>query len=259
MTTDALDTTMDDPRNRPVRFSALKNIARSPAHYLESLRHHYDSAALRRGRLVDMITFGETPLVFDGTRRGKEWQAFVADHPDQDIYTQSEYDDAEPIAASLRRPEHAHALDLLSRGAIKERFSWRWLDRDCRGEPDVAGDVLVDLKTTRNADPQRFSSDALRYAYHAQLAWYRNGLVCAGRPAPTDCYIVAVETKPPYPVVVLRLTPHVLDLGERLCRLWMEQLLECERSGHWPGYAQGVIDLDAPEELDLDYGDEEAA
>lgn len=248
-----------EPR-RPVRFSVLRSIARSPAHYRHALTASYDSKALRRGRLVDLLTFGGDPCVYDGTRRGKAWEAFATEHEDEDIFTASELEEATPIADSLHRPEHTEALALLVSGKIKERFKWKWLGRECSGEPDVApletGAPLVDLKTCRSAAPERFTGDALRYAYHAQLAWYRNGLRCAGRPEPRECYIVACESTAPYPVTVFRLTPRALDMGERLCRLWMETLLSCEATNDWPGYVQSAVDLDVAEETELTYGDE---
>ena len=39
---------------------------------------------------------------------------------------------------------------------------------------------------------------------------------------------------------------------------WMETLRQCEESGHWPGYAQSVVDWDVPgDEDELIFGDED--
>ena len=249
-----------DPRSVPVRFSHLKQMARSPAHYRYALEHSRpDSAALRLGRLVDLLMFEQAaPLVFDGSRRGKAWDAFKAEHDGADIFTASELEDAEPIAASFNRPEHARALSLLRSGERQKRITWNWLGRDCAGTPDVCGQYLIDLKTTRSAQPDAFRRDALRYAYHAQLAWYRNGMLLSGLQPPAQCYIVAVETSAPYPITVHRLTERAIDMGERLCRVWMEQLLVCEESGHWPGYCESELDFDIDTELELTFGEEAA-
>lgn len=245
----------------PVRFSCLKNMSRSPAHYIESLRGRADSLSMRIGRIVHMTVFGQTPIVFPGTRRGKEWDAFAETHAEEDIFTTSEYDAALPIISSLLdNPEHWHAKELLTRGVAEKRIDWKWLGRACRGTPDVAGEFLVELKTTRNAQPEWFAREALFRSYHAQLAWYRQGLVLSGAQPPGLVYIVAVETSPPYPVVVRILTERAMQQGERLCRLWMERLLACESSGSWPGYVQSAVELDVPDELELTgFEDEEAA
>lgn len=242
----------------PVRFSQLKHIARSPAHYRAALGASFDSTALRTGRLVDVgVLGGPEPIVYDGTRRGKAWEQFRADHDGAEIVTASELEAAIPIIEAVRA--HDAAMRLLTSGAVKKRIHWDWLGRACSGEPDVAGKVLVDLKTTRDAEPGRFTKQALWYSYHAQLAFYRLGMVCSGAEPPAQAFIVAVETAPPYPVTVLQLTERAIEQGERLCRVWMERLLACEESNQWPGYVQTVVDLDVPEDLELTFGDEEAA
>jgi len=37
----------------------------------------------------------------------------------------------------------------------------------------------------------------------------------------------------------------------------MERLLACEAANEWPGYAQSIVDFDVPDELELDFGDDE--
>ena len=109
---------------------------------------------------------------------------------------------------------------------------------------------MVELKTARTANPDWFRRDALRMAYHAQLAWYADGLRAARLADVHHAFVVAVESAPPFPVVVFELTPEALEHGRKLCRLWLEQLLVCEQSDHWPGYAQSVVPLDV--DIDLD-------
>jgi len=242
----------------PVRFSNLRNMSRSPAHYLHGLRGRKDTASFRLGRLVDVaILGGEQPLVWEGSRRGKAWDEFEASHPGREIVTLSEQLASEPVIEALRA--HEHAMYLLTSGVAKKRLYWEWLGRSCTGEPDVAGKYLVDLKTARCAEPGRFVRQGTWYAYHAQMAWYRQGMLSSGLQPPGQVYIVAVETEPPYPVTVLSLTERAIEQGERLCRLWMERLIGCEAVGHWPAYCESAVDFDVPEELDLSFGDDDEA
>lgn len=233
-----------NPASVPVRFSRLKYMAQSPAHYLHSISYEReDSASLRAGRLVHYLILGGAYAVYDGTRRGKAWDEFQAEHEGADIFTATELERAEPIAESVLRCSDAARLLV---GEHEVQRDWSWLGRACTGRLDVmAPGWIVDLKTTVDAQPERFQRLALRYGYHAQLAWYRIG---AGDPS-RDCFLISVETKPPHPVVVHHFTEAALDQGERLCRLWIERLLSCEQSGQWPGYAQGIVDFDA---LELD-------
>lgn len=249
---------MGNETREPVRFSYLKNMAKSPAHYKAALNVPFDSASMRLGRMVDVgVLGGSEPIIWDGSRRGKAWEEFRDGHPGAEIVTASEYEAAQPIIQSVRN--HEHAMYLLTSGAVKKRIYWEWLGRACTGEPDVAGKYLVDLKTTRCSEPGRFSRQAIWFSYHAQLANYRLGLILSGAEPPTQLFIVAVETTPPYPVTVLTLTERAIEQGERLCRVWMERLLACEASDEWPGYVQTAVDLDIPDDLELTFGDEEAA
>jgi len=81
--------------------------------------------------------------------------------------------------------------------------------------------------------------------YPAQVAWYRRGARANGID-PKTLSLICVESTPPHPVVVLRLPENVLEMGDRLCTLWLERLRVCEESGQFPGYAQSPIDLELP-------------
>lgn len=242
----------------PVRFSYLKHMARSPAHYKAALTTPYDSASFRLGRMVDVAVLGgPEPVVWDGSRRGKAWEEFRDAHPGSEIVTASEMETAQPIIDSVLR--HEHAMHLLRSGTAKKRIFWDWLGRSCSGEPDVAGKYLVDLKTTRSAEPGQFTRQGLWYSYHAQLAWYRMGLLLSGAEPPSQAFIVAVETSPPFPVTVLCLTERAIEQGERLCRVWMERLLACETADRWPGYVESTVDFDVPDDVELTFGEETEA
>ncbi|HYF25325.1 MAG TPA: hypothetical protein VD931_06265, partial [Baekduia sp.] len=53
-----------------------------------------------------------------------------------------------------------------------------------------------------------------------------------------------------------RLTSRALEQGERLWRLWFERFQVCEQSGYWPAYAESVVDLDVPDDVELTFSDE---
>ncbi len=247
-----------------VHFSALKEINKSPAHYQYVSAHGRDDKPfLRSGRLLHSLVFEETNAfaVYDGIRRGKEWEAFKADHADvETIVNVAEHAEANAMAAAIRaRPDAVRLLE----GDRERYLEWTWLGRPCAGTIDVIGaDWVTELKTCRTAKPDWFQRDALRFDYHTQLAWYRNGVAQSLRVVPHRAHIVAVESSPPYPVVVWQLTDRALELGERRARLWLEQLMACEGSDSWPGYCESMIDFDVPdpdESFSINIGGEEVA
>lgn len=229
----------------PVRFSDLKRFAQSPAHYAYAAQE--SSRSIVVGTAADTLILGGQVLAYPGAvRRGKEWEAWQAQQdPEALIVTKSELADASGIARAVER--HPEAVRLLA-GVRRETLLWDNNGRACRGTPDVrTGRYITDLKTSETSDPRFFPSKVRRFAYHAQLAWYQDGCERAGLERPAECYIIAVEQKPPHVVTVYVLTDHVLDLGARLCRLWFEQLQNCEASGVFPGYSQSLVELDLPE------------
>lgn len=237
----------------PVRFSNLKHMALSPAHY----RHATDtpfvaSKAMRLGTLTHRLLLGGPIVMFDGaSRRGKAWDAFVSGHDPENVFLPSERAVADAMTSSVRRSEMAMSwLD----GAHEKRIDWTFAGRACRSTPDVANRdrrFVCDVKTARTAEPGRFVREALSRAYHAQLGFYGEAL---GLGVDDAHVIVAVESSPPYPVTVLQLTPRAVEAGRKLCRLWMERVIACEAAGEWPGYSQSIVDMDVPDELDLDFG-----
>lgn len=235
----------------PVHFSTLKFMAQSPAHYLYAATHEPpQSAAFRLGSAVDALCIGEGERVLCcSARRGtKDHVKFVESIavPDPIILTSAEYGKACDMADSIARSKQA--MELL-KGERQRYVEWRWLGRHCAGTPDVFSlDHLVELKTGRTAHPDRFMSSAKFYGYHAQLAWYRRALIESGFGTPASYWIVAVESAPPYPVTVFRMTDNALDLGERMCRAWLERLLVCEASDAWPAYTEAAVPFDIVEE-----------
>jgi hypothetical protein len=230
-------------------------MARSAAHYRQALVEMPETPAMRLGALTHkMLLSGENIAVFDGIRRGKEWNKFRDDHAAEEIYTRTELESVLPMIESVR--SNPEASTLLIGGACEQTVYWHQLGRASRGTVDVLGsDYIAELKTTRCAEPERFRRDAIFRAYHAQLAWYWDGVIASGRGTVTSAYIIAVESATPYPVTVMRLTDRAIDQGRRLCRLWLERLLVCEASNQWPAYCESVIDLDVPDDLEIIYED----
>jgi hypothetical protein len=243
----------------PVRFSRLKKMAASPAHYLAD-----DSGKTRcmeTGSAVDALVFGTKPVIcYPGkVRNGKEWEKFRDDPENASsmIVTRSELAEAEGMAESVRA--HPRAVEVL-KGQYQKEIDWKFLGRDCQSHLDVTGpgfDYVTELKSCNTSKPEMFRWKALRMQYNAQLAFYGDAVRYVSGVLPKDYFIVCVESKSPYVVTVYRLTERAMDLGRRSCRLWMERLLQCEGVNYWPGYSDAIVDLDASDD-DFGFGDESA-
>lgn len=232
-----------------LHFSALKMMAKSALHY----RTYVDSglaatAAMNRGTLVHALLLGGDFVIYEGERRGNAWKCFEEDNLDRFIATRAEYDRAARVADAVRA--HPIAAPLLV-GETERSWTATLYGRTCAGRIDVAGiGHTVDLKLARDTHPARFQRACLSMAYHAQLAWYGDARRALGE-LPGELYIIGVEPNPPYAVTVLRVTDRAALEGRKLTRLWLEQLAACEAANAWPGYAQGVVDLDVVEDDEL--------
>lgn len=241
------------PPLSPVRFSNLKHMAASPAHYADKLKRGVkETKSILLGSAVDAVTFDNKKIaVFIGpTRRGKVWDEFRQTYAGSLILNENEYAAAMGMARSLRR--NTAAMNMLD-GERQTFLSWDMAGngtlRRCNGTPDVFRvNRVVELKTGRTSNPNYFPYDARKFAYHAQLDWYRNALALLSRCSPTaTCHIVAVESSPPYPVTVFDLSERTLLEGRKLWRGWFEQLLVCEASNSFPEYTQTSVPWDVPD------------
>ncbi len=251
--------------DRPeVRYSRLKNMALSPAHYLDRL-----TAPEKRKKTFDLGTAthalvlgGRAVIGFSGgDRRLKDWKAFEAEHKESGalLLTQPEMDLAMAAAQSVKG--NKLAMQMLEGHRERELKPWAMAGRQCGGRPDVLNDrehFVAELKTSRTSEPWRFTRYGLSLGYPGQVDWYATGARTNGTEI-RQCYVVAVEMAPPFVVTPMRFTERALLLGHKCWIAWFEQLLVCESSDHWPGYVQHVADFDVPdtEDVDLTYADDE--
>jgi exodeoxyribonuclease VIII len=243
-----------------LHFSALKALARSPAHYKYASEHGtVTTPAMAVGSAVHALVLehGDGIVRFEGSRRGKEWTAFQEAHSRETILTASEWEQAVQMAGSVTA--HPRAAEILV-GVTELAINWKIGERDCMGRLDLIrpDGAIVELKTAADASPRGFQRQAEKLGYFSQLSFYLDGFHAANPTSPStdDAYIVAVESKPPFVCQTFSVSPHAIDLGRRTYRLWLEMLAVCEASGEWPGYQESDVILDLPEDVELTIGDE---
>lgn len=179
------------------------------------------------------------------------WTDFNAKAAGRLIVTDEQYETTQrQIDAVLAVPELAHAL-----ASGQPETSVFWIDErtglPCRCRPDWLhtlpdGRVIVlDLKTTADADPQAFGRSVWNYGYHRQAAHYTAGLQACGVPVAAFLFAVVTST---YPFIAV---PYVLD--DEATRRGAEEVLDlldlyrqCARTDTWPAYGAGVQVLSLP-------------
>lgn len=255
-----------DTRTIPARFHHLMAMGRSPAHGRASFAGSGDpdTLAKRLGSGTHAMLLGKPWIIYPGRRvKGKKnpsaWDTFAAQHADKVIMSTKEHAQAKAMCEAIRSHEIANRL-LFSPGVVHEQTIW-WEQngRKRRSTPDARGRIhVVEVKTARSVERERFCRDAGYRGYHAQLADQSAAIEALTGAKPREVYVVAVESTWPHVVAVFQATNTALELGANLCRDWLDRLVRAEATGHWPGYSEKVEPLDIWNPIDFDEpGDED--
>jgi hypothetical protein len=256
---------MRNPKDNRVHFSELHEMRRSPAHYRYACETRRDTTrAMRVGACFDALVLGGRDyVIYPGDRRGKEWGLFEAANRGRDIFTASEHDDAKGAAAAVLADRIA--APYIKASTHQVIMKWELDGVPCaagvegeRGGFDLLGhDWIRDLKLTHTTEPGALERHLVQRGWHEQLVFYRDGARANGRTVDV-LGIIATEAKPPHTITCMRLSPALIELGERAIRSYIEKYKACEASGHWPGYVQSELEADVPAWMgaDEDGGDE---
>lgn len=237
-----------------MNYSKLKNMLRSPLSY----RWHADNPmvptpAMQLGTAAHRAVLepertGDFAVWTGGRRYGAEWDAFKIQHTGQQILTEEERDYVAGMCAAVHK--NATARRFLKMGeselcavwtdpAAQRPFKAR-LDRF-----DPEGNLLIDLKSTRDSRPFRFGADAYRLGYHIQFSLYSDGIYYLTGNLP-KVVVIAVENKPPHETVVYHVPSDILQQGKEDCSRLLLRLAECERTNTWPPDIEGEAELSLP-------------
>lgn len=242
-----------------VRWSDLKHMAKSPAHYLAHLEGEpVDSPAMLFGRachcaVLEPVHLPEQFVVFDGARRGGVWTEFRDANAGKDILTRDEWDRVLGVQAAVTAHPVASKL-LAGKGQNEVTITWRDTETDiaCKSRldrlilPNGNGlGVIVDFKTTADLDLRRFVRTVSELKYVSQLGMYRDG-VQAMFDRECRAVIIAAETKPPFDCGVFAVSSDDLWSGSDEFHALLSRLAECSESGEWPGRYPERVSLDLP-------------
>lgn len=137
----------------------------------------------------------------------------------------------------------------------KKEVSAFWVDKEtgvqCKGRFDLLSEhnrMILDFKTTHNAEPKAFSKQILDMSYYIQAPYYLWGANENG--VDVDAFsFIAVENKEPYQVAIYELYQDAIDQGEKEMRTLIRQYADCLEKDKWPGFYKkedGVEVIDLP-------------
>jgi hypothetical protein len=173
------------------------------------------------------------------------------------IVSASELEELKAMRASVRANKAAFEL-LTSPGQTELSLVWEEINITnapdgllvkCRLDRYVkfeGSDVVVDIKTTRDASPAGFQREMYKHGYHVQAAVYLAGISSVLKRRHTRFIFVAIENTAPYLTAVYEVDNATLIKGWDVYQQLLELYAECERTGNWPGYAEDIQPLTLP-------------
>lgn len=242
-------------------ITRLKELRRSPQHYLYRLSHQKESTPLTLGRAAHCAILEPERFAHDhavwarrtesgnlGPRNGKYWEAFKAEHDGKTIITEDQYSVVSALQSAVRGNEDA--MPYLTSGDPEVTLLWSIGGRPCKGRADWLTEVdgvpvIVGLKTARDCRHFVFGSQAARLGYPLQWAYYFDGYeAITGKRA--KVVEIVVENEAPHAVVVYAIPGDILEQGREEYLSLLDQLSECESANTWPGPAIGEQILTLP-------------
>lgn len=200
----------------------------------------------RKDELIERLRAADPEAVFLDDLKA----AYIDETAGKEIITVEELERVEAIRDAVMA--HPIAGKLLTPGEGEAEMSCYWTDEKtgllCRVRPDFwrNDDIVVDLKTTRDASPDGFPKSIAQFRYHVQEAFYTDGIEQAikqgnvARKKPRAFVFVVVEKVAPFAVAVYRLDSESVDIGRREYREDLDRFAECKASDTWPGYGDKI-------------------
>lgn len=184
------------------------------------------------------------------------WDKIVSDAADS---TEKELIDAVLFdkAISMRGGiDDQEIIDLLSKNPMIEH-SIIFEDRKVR--PDVLVDigdsfVLMDYKSTINANPDKFGKQAHDLGYWLKMAYQKDVIESLFQKPVSRVILLAQEKELPYLSQAYELTEQQLQVGREQYESAVLIYKNCESTGNWGKYASGILQLPTPQWVERDYG-----
>jgi hypothetical protein len=195
------------------------------------------SKAMQFGTLVhdQILGKGADYVVYQGIRRGKDWEAFKTLHEGRTILVLSEVDALKGRLGIAESVLAAHG-NLLKSMEYERAIYWTEPGiGQCKAKPDAFGcGQLIDLKTCQSIEERKITANSWAMGYHLQLAWYLRGLRSQGIEI-NRSGLLCVESRPPYDSRVYWADPLLIEWADKECVRIAREYMACLSVGLFPG------------------------
>ena len=192
--------------------------------------------------------YAVAPAVDKRTKAGKEeWEQFVSGNPGKEIVSTDDYSKMVDMSIAIGQSKLAYSI-LNAKGQTEAAFFWtdKETGEKCKIKCDKVVTTkrrkyIIDYKTTRSAETNRFNSEVFKLGYYMQAGMYAEGVMKAKRLRKLPGFIfVAQEKDPPYAVNVIEVSDDVMKVGIAKFHELLEKYSDCKAADIWPGYCDDV-------------------
>jgi|GEM_PF-531954 len=242
-----------------LNYSSAKHLLRSQKHFLaEKSKKFEPSREMVIGTMVHSEILenkkGEFVVKPEGmtfvTKEGKAWRD---SHQGVEIISQEELFRINRTVKAIK--DNADAMYLLNRCPNRERgivVKYRGIDIKARLDADGADEsgaaMILDTKTTADANPETWGKHASNLCYFAQMAFYTTALALElGLETPPAFMWLVAETTDAADVVIYRPPPEAIAIGQKQLDIIVDRYIDLQTTGKAKGYPSGLIELNVPQ------------
>lgn len=182
-----------------------------------------DTDAMQFGRMLHCLLFEPKDFerryrAWDGTRRGKEYEAFCLEAEvagAEVVRAKGEYGMDVALEAASAFLSNSRVKALIKAGKAEQTAFVPEAGLQCKGRLDwisTSEHILTDLKTATEIEARLFGQSFFRFMYDVKLGLYQRWLQrVTGEKWPVE--IIVIENHPPYDVAVVPVPNEVLEDG----------------------------------------------
>lgn len=174
-----------------------------------------------------------------GVRNGKHWDAFkeMCEIRGKSILLPKEHQELSLMIDSVS--SNKEAMKLLERTVRKEQviqFDYRGMPCKVKLDLWLDDNGQADIKSSQNASCEGFFFKGItKFGYDIQSEFYKLGVqYYLEDDSDLPFHFIVVENKEPYRCAVHQIHPEVAALARSKMFKALDEIAECEESGHWP-------------------------
>jgi exodeoxyribonuclease VIII len=242
-----------------INQSSLKEIQRSPAHYKAAKESPISpTTSMQFGSALHCFIlepskfekqFAVAPVGISD-RRTKAWKDFEKDANGRAIVSHDDYLGFVRVKDQIANDHSLHYL--LGEGLPEATVVWddRGSGLRCKARLDfiTPNNIIVDVKTSKDARQFSFARSMYDYGYHFQAAFYIDALctVSGIHRGAVQFKFIVIENTAPFSIALYRLDEKSIELGRAQYQQALQTLAKCREMNSWPGYTVKETEISLP-------------